>query len=111
MQRVLKDGKDRYYGRSGSSFVPLSHSQLADLFGRRPRPVLRATVAPVDDRPGARRPHEVRLSIPNAGRGAARMLAFSAWLKTARHEIQVEVHRAQEWRVHARGDGERLTLS
>ena len=41
--RVLlkyKDIKDHYYFRSGSSFRIASHTQLEDMFGRRPKPVL-----------------------------------------------------------------------
>jgi hypothetical protein len=33
--------QNHYYVRSGSSFVIATHSQLEDMFGRRPRPLLR----------------------------------------------------------------------
>lgn len=33
-------GHDRYYQRSGDSFTPMRHHAVADLFGRRPHPVL-----------------------------------------------------------------------
>lgn len=39
---ILKDKviQDHYYFRSGSSFLKASHSQLEDMFGRRPKPKL-----------------------------------------------------------------------
>lgn len=37
----ISEIKDKYYIRSGSSFGVASHSQLEDMFGRRPRPILK----------------------------------------------------------------------
>ena len=68
-----KAGHDRYFKRSGTSFVRLEHFDLEDMFGRRPRPRLRMrwTLRRDGDQPqtwGAR----IVLTLVNEGRGAAR---------------------------------------
>src|SRR5262249_33289270 len=37
---MAKLGEDRYYKRSGTSFLRMEHFDLEDMFGRRPRPKL-----------------------------------------------------------------------
>lgn len=38
---MAKAGDDRYYKRSGDSFIRLEHFDIADMFGRRPSPTLK----------------------------------------------------------------------
>jgi hypothetical protein len=82
------DAHRRYYGRSGSSFIHLSHSTLADLFGRRPQPVLRVVVRDfvvVRTMGGAL--NGLSMTVENSGRGNAKNLAMSVWC-----ECQGQVH-------------------
>ncbi len=72
---MAKLGEDRYYKRSGSSFVRMEHFDVEDMFGRRPRAVINLTHRVVrGGEPGF--PHywnaRVILGIGNAGRGVAR---------------------------------------
>lgn len=72
---VLSLGREQnhYYTRTGSSFVIATHTQLEDMFGRRPRPKL---VLTYDKAPG--RPPDTQfvmsmiISIQNIGRGLAK---------------------------------------
>jgi hypothetical protein len=72
-------GDNRYYCRSGGSFMKMEHFQVADMFGRRRRPCLELRGA-VDT--GMRSSNGVQwnveavvtLSIENSGRGLARYL-------------------------------------
>ena len=59
-------GEDRYYVRIGASFLRMQHFQLADMFGRRARPVL---VVAAEREAGE--PTNIRVRITNTGRGAA----------------------------------------
>lgn len=64
---MLGEARHRYYRRIGSAFVPMDHSMVADMFGRRPRPALQLELflpSPNDLHVGAR--------ISNVGRGIAR---------------------------------------
>ena len=65
--------KDRYFIRSGSSFGVASHTQLEDMFGRRPKPVLKLHKRIVQ-RGGSGNSHHVYvfLGIENIGRGVAK---------------------------------------
>ena len=72
---VLKIDKvqHRYYIRSGSGFAVASHSQLEDMFGRRPRAKLTAVVRsdfPFEDYPGAH--WDVVFDVVNEGRATAK---------------------------------------
>lgn len=62
---MAKLGEDRYYVRSGGSFLRMEHFQVADMFGRRPSPVLEVSILKVE-------PYSFRLRVANHGRGAAR---------------------------------------
>ena len=64
---MAKLGEDRYFQRSGDSFLKMEHPALADMFGRRPRPVLRVEMHRVDHA-------SVLVVITNLGRGAAKSL-------------------------------------
>ena len=74
---MAKLGEDRYYKRSGSSFIRLEHHDLDDMFGRRPRPNLklsyRVARGGYDATAGnfASWNHHVVFSIENCGRGSA----------------------------------------
>jgi len=64
--------KDRYFIRTGSSFVVAAHAQLADMFGRRPRPILSLNNRILFDGFVGGKPRVlVVLSIQNSGRGSA----------------------------------------
>ena len=75
---MAKLGEDRYYKRSGTSFIKLEHYDLEDMFGRRPRPVLSGTLSCRFE--GEMPNHEgqswwrwaVVVGIHNSGRGMAR---------------------------------------
>lgn len=58
-------GERRYYTRSGGSSLPMEHHQIADMFGRRPVPLLVATAEKYN-------PYEFRFRVTNRGRGPAR---------------------------------------
>lgn len=67
---MAKFGDDRYYKRSGDAFYRMEHFDLADMFGRRKRPLLRLTAKCEYDK---RNPKQVSilLGIRNDGRGSA----------------------------------------
>lgn len=74
---MAKAGEDRYFKRSGDSFVRLEHFDVADMFGRRPKPALNVRVAISPAGGGTR--HGVGyqnfraiICIENGGRGSAR---------------------------------------
>ncbi len=62
--------QNHYYVRSGSSFAVASHSQLEDMFGRRPRPVLTMELE-VEIR-GSSPEVWITALLTNSGRGIAR---------------------------------------
>ncbi|MDQ0571639.1 hypothetical protein QFZ42_003473 [Variovorax paradoxus] len=64
---MARYGEDRFYQRIGLSFSRMEQFQIADMFGRRARPVLE--VGPVQIAP-----YEILVQIVNSGRGAARGL-------------------------------------
>lgn len=59
--------EDRYYQRIGQSFMRMEPFQIADMFGRRARPVLVVSAVHYADEPNG-----VQVFITNSGRGAAR---------------------------------------
>jgi hypothetical protein len=68
-----KDIKNHYYTRSGESFVVASHTQLEDMFGRRPKPKLAlSTKVVISRRSGSEYILYVILGISNTGRGTAK---------------------------------------
>jgi len=69
---VLKLGgiQNHYFVRSGSSFSVATHSQLEDMFGRRPRPKL--TVEFLYDGPRSDKEIWITVVLENKGRGIAR---------------------------------------
>ncbi|MCC6652397.1 MAG: ATP-binding protein [Candidatus Eisenbacteria bacterium] len=67
-------GESRYYKRSGDSFYKMEHFDIADMFGRRVRPVLSVLVIDrvgmyFNERAGS---YEPLIAIENTGRGIAR---------------------------------------
>jgi hypothetical protein len=64
---MAKLGEDRYFKRSGDRFVRMEHFDIADMFGRRPRPVLEILFTPENSDGAA-----ILVSIANHGRGLAR---------------------------------------
>jgi len=74
---MAKAALDRYYKRSGDSFVKMEHFDLADMFGRRARPSLALfhTITTAGTKAVEGRPVvilRVVLGIENLGRGTAR---------------------------------------
>jgi hypothetical protein len=71
---MAKLGENRYYKRSGDSFYPMEHFDIADMFGKRARPDLVIALRPLDST-GT----DVMLGLKNVGRGIARFpsLAFN----------------------------------
>ena len=65
---MAKLGEDRYYKRSGDSFYPLEHYDIADMFGRRPHPLLKLTYSIRAPGPMA----DILIGLKNHGRGSAR---------------------------------------
>lgn len=63
---MAKGGEDRYYKRSGSAFYKLEHFDIADMFGRRRRPVL--SLGLLAERGGG----SLLVVVRNDGRGLAR---------------------------------------
>ena len=74
---MAKAGEDRYFKRSGASFLRMEHYEVSDMFGRRRCPRLRANIRLV--RAGgvsgggqpARRKVRCVVSLSNDGRGSA----------------------------------------
>ncbi|MCA9996591.1 MAG: ATP-binding protein [Anaerolineales bacterium] len=72
---VLNHGqvKNHYYVRSGSSFIIPTHTQLEDMFGRRPKPSLSLSIRTVFySQQGQNRLVNVIVGIENKGRGTAK---------------------------------------
>jgi hypothetical protein len=68
-----QDVKDNHYIRSGESFVIASHTQLEDLFGRRPKPQLILSIRVIPTYSLPKKDFFVMLlGIENIGRGTAR---------------------------------------
>lgn len=63
---MAKLGENRYYKRSGGSFLPMEHYEVADMFGRRQRPKLELTARPRSNG------HEIIVGLKNTGRAVAR---------------------------------------
>jgi hypothetical protein len=64
---MAKLGEDRYFQRSGDSFRVMEHFAIADMFGRRSRPVLKLRIQ-------KDRNNSLLVLIANEGRGAAKSL-------------------------------------
>jgi hypothetical protein len=64
---MAKLGEDRYYKRSGDSFYRMEHYDLADMFGRRPKPLLDVTIRTRNPGPVA----EIIVGLENKGRASA----------------------------------------
>ncbi len=70
---MAKLGEDRYYKRSGWSFLKMEHFEIADMFGRRPHPKLDLTYEVAKPRRfGPDIKASVYLILGNRGRGSAR---------------------------------------
>lgn len=82
--------KNQYYTRSGNSFIVATHTQLEDMFGRRPKPVLSLSTRIVPySRSGAEVLLHVIIGIENKGRGSAKAPFLS-----------IEVHKPYEIGKH-----------
>ncbi len=68
---MAKLGEDRYYKRSGASFLKMEHFEIADMFGRRPHPKL--AISYKIAKWGLGRPGSCRISLllENHGKGSA----------------------------------------
>jgi Putative DNA-binding domain len=65
---MAKLGENRFYKRSGDSFYPMEHYDLADMFGRRRKPRLEFKVYARNPGPEA----ELILGLKNSGRASAK---------------------------------------
>jgi hypothetical protein len=80
---MAKAGLDRYFKRSGSSFYPMEHFDIADMFGRRKRPKLsldcQLAVAHYGGIPTGQCSVTLKpvISIVNEGRGTAKFAFLS----------------------------------
>jgi hypothetical protein len=70
---MAKGGLDHYYRRSGDSFLKMEHFEIADMFGRRPKPSLRIRYS-IPRASHGRGSYSLRavIAIENTGRGTAR---------------------------------------
>ena len=75
---MAKLGEDRYYKRSGTSFLKMEHFDLEDMFGRRPRPKLVPKVVHIPARAEANGQEQLEFSIDNIGRAVAKFPGFFA---------------------------------
>ncbi|MBE3604947.1 ATP-binding protein [bacterium] len=81
---MAKLGEDRYYKRSGASFLKMEHFEIADMFGRRPHPKLTLNYKKFGPSrfgatpSGPKFRFKFHLILENHGRGSARApyLAF-----------------------------------
>lgn len=76
---MAKLGEDRYYKRSGASFLKMEHFDIADMFGRRPHPKLTLSYKKFGHSPyGSKFRFNFDLILENHGRGSAQApyLAF-----------------------------------
>lgn len=79
---MAKLGEDRFYMRCGSAFLRMEHFQIADMFGRRRRPVLTVVAEPFvssksDGPSGPQTQVAVKIGLRNAGRAIARFPILS----------------------------------
>lgn len=82
--------KNHYYTRSGGTFVVATHTQLEDMFGRRPKPSLELSTRSVFySHQGDHHLVHVIMSIENQGRGTAK----SPFLAVKVHR-PYEIHQA-----------------
>ncbi len=75
---MAKLGEDRYYKRSGTGFYKMEHFDVADMFGRRRKPLLDLVIRVVMGSGGP----ELVLGLRNSGRGTARAPFLAFGLKT-----------------------------
>jgi hypothetical protein len=73
---MAKQGEDRYFKRSGGSFVKMEHFDIEDMFGRRAKPQLGLSyevrrAGGRTDAAGTHLQYLATISIRNSGRGAA----------------------------------------
>lgn len=115
---MAKLGEDRYYQRSGSNFVKMEHFEVADMFGRRPRPELRLLHRRLGcARHGINSRVQVQVSIENQGRGSARApylsLGIAQPFRVDRFGIDGNMHHGlpmlislRDGKVHFGGSGD-----
>jgi hypothetical protein len=69
---MAKFGEDRYYKRVGSRFAKMEHYEVADMFGRRARPLLELRCDGIRTQGSAEPSCYFALTLSNKGRGSAR---------------------------------------
>lgn len=94
---MAKYGDDRYYFRSGDSFVKAEHPQIADMFGRRPHPDLELGVRVFKTSKTSGMQHfHIELGIENRGRGLALYPAlFVTWQPKGDYSTNIQVYDAR----------------
>lgn len=93
---MAKLGENRYYKRSGTSFYPMEHFDIADMFGKRKTPKLSVTYR----QQGFGSDVKIILGLRNDGRGSARApyLAFSTKPPFKRDEFGLDGNRNEGMR-------------
>ena len=89
-----KELKNHYYIRSGELFVPASHTQLEDMFGRRPKPILTlSTKIEIVNTSSSGRYKKYKLyvilGIENNGRGSAKSPFLSVEVHSPYQDSQI----------------------
>mgnify|MGYP006305687919 FL=1 len=108
---MAKAGENRYYKRSGDSFMPMEAYEIADMFGRRKRPILSLEVQARSvwdiQRNHLSKPFIV-VSIKNSGRGVAKRPFLEVTLNDDYTDHIKGVHRDGEglFRFDSRKDEE-----
>ncbi len=71
---MAKGGEDRYYKRSGDSFLKMEHFEIEDMFGRRPKPMLSLSYRIIKgmSQHGHALEFHIILGLMNDGKGSAR---------------------------------------
>ena len=87
---MLAEVRHRYYRRIVSAFVPMDHSRVADMFGRRARPVLQLELQPIETGNPA-----VRAIVSNVGRGIARAPYLLLKAAAPLEALALDVHSLQ----------------
>jgi len=72
----VKEVQHHYYIRTGSDFIVATHSQLEDMFGRRPQPKLVAQVRSEFPHESAGSRWRISFDVVNEGRGTAKLVCI-----------------------------------
>jgi hypothetical protein len=122
---MARMAEGRYFKRSGDSFYPMEHFDIADMFGRRAHPRLEVMLTPgtggTSSSMGKRSAiAQARISVVNRGRGLAKFpylsLRIPAPFRIARYELdgngraglglRTQPAQQSEWRTYTGGSND-----